>query len=100
MIIRLQKPKDAHSEFVRVDFSLPCKESPEWVSTQPSIQKFHLFREKSCDAVLERSLHVEPPQDLDLPMWHHPPGMEHESLPFDQVIPCYRSVDLPLRPVV
>src|SRR5436853_3968923 len=50
MIIRVQRPKDIRSEFIRVDFSLPCNKTPEWESSTPSIQKFRLFRQKDCDA--------------------------------------------------
>jgi hypothetical protein len=100
MIIRVQQPKDSHSEFIRVDFSLPCKESPEWVSTQPSIQKFRLIRQKSCDEILAGSVGDEPTQNSPMPFWRYPPGAEHVTLPFGETMPCYRSVDLPLVPVV
>jgi hypothetical protein len=100
MVIRVQHPKDAHSEFIRVDFSLPCKQSPEWVSTKPSIQKFHLVRQKNCDAVLSGSVDEETTKDLAMPIWKYAPGTEHETLPLGRVVPCYRSIDLPLAPVV
>jgi hypothetical protein len=100
MIIRVQRPKDNRSEFIRADFSLPCEKSPEWVSAKPSIQKFRLFRQKDCDAVLGEFMDIEPKHDSAIPIWKHPPGAEHESLPFGQVVPCYRSADQPLVPVV
>jgi hypothetical protein len=100
MVIRVQRPKDLGSEFIRVDFSLPCDKSPEWVSAKPSIQKFRLFRQKDCDAVLVGSMDEEPKQKLAMPIWKYPPGTEHDVLPFGQVVPCYRSADLPLAPVV
>jgi hypothetical protein len=100
MVIRPQQPKDTHSEFIRVDFSLPCDKSPEWVSTKPPIQKFHLLRQKDCDEVLAGSVDMEPSKNLALPIWKFPPGIEHEKLPLGQVLPCYRSVDVPLAPVV
>jgi len=56
MVIRVQRFNDAGSEFIRVDFSLPCDKSPEWVSAKPSIQRFRLFRQKDCDAVLVGSM--------------------------------------------
>jgi hypothetical protein len=100
MVIRVQQPKNGHSKFIRVDFSLPCEKSPEWVSTKPTIQKFHLFRQEDCDAVLSGSVDEEPTQNPTMPMWKYTPGTEHEALPFGQVVPCYRSIDLPLVPVV
>jgi len=39
-------------------------------------------------------------EDLVIPIWKYLPGEEGEKLPFGQVVPCYRSVDLPLVPVV
>lgn len=99
IVIRVQKPKDGASEFVLVDFSLPCGKSPEWVSTKPSVQKFRLSRQKDCDSVLKESTTAEHEQDLVVPIWNYPPGAEHEKLPFGQLLPCYRSVDLPLAPV-
>jgi hypothetical protein len=100
MIIRIQRPKDNNSEFLRVDLSLPCGRSAEWVSTKPAIQKFRLFRQKACDKALGEFMDSEPKQGSAILMWKHPPGAEHDALPFGQVVPCYRSVDLPLAPIV
>jgi hypothetical protein len=100
MVIRVQRIKDLPSDFIRVDFSLPCGKSPEWVSAKPSIQRFHLIRHKDCDAVLEGSLDEATKRSPAMPIWKYPPGTEHATLPFGQVLPCYRSVDLPLAPVV
>jgi hypothetical protein len=93
MVIRVQRFNDAGSEFIRVDFSLPCDKSPEWVSAKPSIQRFRLFRQKDCDAVLVGSMAGERQHEPALQTWKHPPGTQ-------QVVPCYRSIDLPLVPVV
>ena len=100
MVIRVQGSNGNRSEFIRVDFSLPCDKSPEWVSGKPSIQKFRLLRQKDCDAVLKEFMDIESKQHSAIPIWRHPLGEELDSLPFDQVIPCYRSIDLPLKPVV
>jgi hypothetical protein len=100
MLLRVQQPKDIRSHLVRVDFSLPCDKYPEWVSAKPSIQKFRLFRQKDCDAELVEFMEISPKQDLAIPIWRYPPAAEHYLLPFGQVVPCYRSADLPLAPVV
>ena len=100
MVIRVQRPKDIRSEFIRVDFTLPCGKSPEWVSAKPSIQRFRLFRRKDCDAVLAEFMAEEPKKDPSIPIWKYLPGSENNKLPFGQVMPCYRSLDLPLAPVV
>ena len=100
MVIHVERPKDIRSTFIRVDFSLPCDKSPEWVSAKPSVQKFHLYRQKDCDGVLQQFMNVEPKQSIDTPNWKHPPGTENESLPFGQIVPCYHSIDLPLRPIL
>jgi hypothetical protein len=100
MVIRAERPKDKHPEYIRVDFSLPCDKSPEWTSTKSLIQRFRLFRHTDCDAVLREFMETEPKQDSAIPIWRHPPGAEHDRLPYGQVVPCYRSVDLPLAPAV
>jgi hypothetical protein len=100
MVIHVQKPKDIRTEFIRVDFTLPCGKSPEWMPARPSIQKFRLVRKKDCDAVLERFMKVESNQAAAVPIWKYIPGEEHQALPFGQVAPCYRSIDLPFAPVV
>lgn len=100
MVIRVQKPKNARSQFIRVDFTLPCDKSPQWASAKGPIQKFHLARRQDCDEVLGGSIAGEPNPNLVLPIWNHPPGTENETLPFGQVLPCYRSLDLPFVPVV
>jgi hypothetical protein len=100
MLVRVQPTKERRFELIRADFSLPCDKFPEWVSAKPAVQKFRLIREKECDAVLAGSMGDDPKQDLALPIWKYPPGAEHVTLPFGRVLPCYRSVDLPLVPVV
>lgn len=100
MLIRVQQPKDIRSEIIRVDFSLPCGRSPEWVSAAPSIQNFRLIRRKDWDARLVEFMDTAPKQETAILIWKHPPGAEHDSLPFGQVVPCYRSADLPLAPAL
>jgi hypothetical protein len=100
MVIRAQRTKDIPWEYIRVNFTLPCGRSPEWVSSKPLVQKFRLLRQKDCDATLAGSVDNGPKEGLALPIWKYPPGAEHDALPFSRVLPCYRSVDLPLIPVV
>jgi len=101
MIIRLQPPKDIPSKLIRVEFSLPCNKSPEWVLSKPSIQRYRLYRKGDCDVVLEGSMAKDEEQiDIPLPIWKYPPGTEPFTLPFGQVLPCYRSEDMLLLPVV
>ena len=49
MVIRVQSPKEDASQFIRVQFSLPCGDEPQWLKAKSSIQKFHLIREKESD---------------------------------------------------
>ena len=100
MVIRVQRTKDVPWEYIRVNFTLPCDKSPEWISSKPLVQKFRLLRQKECDAVLAGSANKEPKESLALPIWKYPPGTEHDALPFGRVFPCYRSEDRPLIPVV
>jgi len=103
MVIRVQHPKDIGSQFIRVDFSLPCGKSPEWASGKPSPQKFRLRRERDCDTVLEKFRDFrdeETKHNEAVPIWKYPADAEHDPLPFGQILPCYRSIDLPLIPVV
>lgn len=116
MIIRVQSHKHIPSRLIKVDFSYPCEKSPEWVSAQSQVQKFRLFRQRYCDAVLKG----ESPADAErrykdfnivhkddtiryfpvLPIWRYPLGIEPFTLPFGEIVPCYRSVDLPLLPAL
>ena|SRR6202167_5308928 len=100
IVIRAQRPEDIHSEFIRVNFSLPCDKSPEWVSTKPSVQKYRLYRLKDCNAVPAEFMDTEPNQASSIPIWRPLLGTEYDIFPFGHVAPCYRSVDLPLAPVV
>ena len=100
MVIRVQESKYVRSDFIRVDFTLPCNKSPEWVSAKTSIQKFRLLRQNDCDAVLTEFMDTEAKQASAIPIWKLLSGAEQDTLPFGQVVPCYRSVDLPLAPAV
>lgn len=106
MIIHVLKPKEPGMEFIRVDFSLPCEESPKWISAKPSVQKFRLIRNKESDGILRKFIGTEDlttgkktGQDLSLPIWRHMPATEKEKLPFGQRLRGYQSVDMPLLPV-
>ena len=100
MIIRVEQSKDANSKFIRVDFSLPCGKSPDWVSVKSSIQKFRLVRKRDCDEVLAGSLDSHTNEIPKMPVWSHTLGAEDVMLPFGKVVPCYHSIDLPWVPVV
>ena len=101
IVIRLRQPKRVPSGFIRLDFSLPCDEFPEWVSAKPKLQQFHLYREESCDAVLGGSaVDNELGLDSPWPIWKYPPGVEHATLPFSQALRCYHSADFPLTPAM
>src|SRR5271169_6017377 len=108
MIVHVQDPKDIPSEFIQVPFSLPCGEAPNWLTARSSLQKFRLIREKNSDSVLKEFMECssESPSGqaaqpcAPMPIWKHVPDTERDRLPFGQRVPCYRSADLPLTPVV
>jgi hypothetical protein len=100
VLIRVEQPKNLNSQLVRVDFSLPCDKSPEWISTNPLVKNFRLMRDKNADAVLSGCLQGECQDNQSLPIWKRPADGKHDALPFGQLLPSYRSVDLPLAPVV
>jgi hypothetical protein len=93
----------APAKFIQVRFSLPCKETPQWLNRKSTVQKFRLKREQGADSVLKEFLGCVPnstEQCPHLPMWRLVPGGPEENLPFGQTVPSYRSVDLPLVPLV
>jgi hypothetical protein len=98
-IIRVEAPRDTLSDLVRIDFSLPCNKLPQWVSTKPVRQRFRLIRAETCEPVLS-GVALESHQDLTVPIWEYPPGIDHVMLPFGRILRCYRSLDLPLVPVL
>lgn len=103
MLIRVEKRTPlAPPEFLQVDFSLPCDQSPKWLNRKPPMQKFRLRRKEDADSVLKEFFDCaptsSPPPNLE--MWKRVPGAEKEQLPFGNVVPSYRSLDLPLVPVV
>lgn len=109
MLIRVQDHATyIPSQFVEVRFSLPCNTSPEWITRKPSLQKFRLTRDQDSDAVLKEFMDCrnESPSGQtsepcpQIAMWKRVPGAEVDKLPFGQRVPSYRSVDLPLAPVV
>jgi hypothetical protein len=100
VVIRVEQPKNQRSQLIRVDFSLPCGKSPEWASADSSVKSFRLVRKKDADVVFSGSVAGEKQKDHIFPVWNRPKGAEHNALPFGQVLPSYRSIDLPLEPVV
>jgi hypothetical protein len=104
MLIYIQdQGTDAPAKFIQVRFSLPCKESPQWFNRKSPVQKFRLKREQDADSVLKEFLDCAPDSTEEcphMPVWRLIPGAQEEKLPFGQTVPSYRSVDLPLVPVV
>ena len=99
-LIHVEQPKNLNSQLVRVDFSLPCDKSPEWISTYPLVKSFRLVRDKNADAVLSGCLQGECQENQSLPIWKRPTDGKYDALPFGQLLPSYRFVELPLAPVV
>jgi len=100
LVIRVEGPKKLRSQLIRVDFSLPCDRFPGKITTNSAPRKFRLVREKNLDYVLSGQMEGETQQKQSLPIWKRPEGSNHDALPFGQMIPGYRSVDLPLEPVL
>jgi hypothetical protein len=96
LIIRVQRPKDVRSEFIRVDFTLPCRAKPAWLVATPPIQRFNLFRGKDCEAVPVESAGEEPGPKPNMPHWEYLRGIDQHVLPSGQVVHCYRPVDAPM----
>lgn len=99
-IIRVEHPANRDSEFIQLDFSLPCDKSPTWLSTQPVTEKFRVFRKRDCDDVLTGSVDDAVSQSKTVPIWKYFPGAQHDELPFGHIVPCYGSPDLPEMPVL
>jgi hypothetical protein len=106
VLIRVETPrtKRGSPEYIRVNFSAPCTDIPEWLDAKSSVQKFKLIRDKKRDEVLEQFLPCvarpssgDIPESCRIPMWLFVPGAEHETLPFGKVIASYRFEKLPLR---
>jgi hypothetical protein len=109
MLIHIQEQTtEASSRFVEVNFSLPCNKSPEWITRKSSLQKFRLMRDQDADSVLKEFMDCAtespsghtPEPCPHLSLWKRVPGAELERLPFGERVPSYRSVDLPLLPVL
>lgn len=104
MLIRTRDSGGTRLKFIRVNFTLPCGKSPGWISVKQSVESFRLIRQHDCDEVLAGS--VDPADAAQnasmpaMPIWKRTVGAEDEKLPFGLVLPCYRSVDLPLVPTV
>jgi len=100
IVIRVERPKKLRSQLIRVDFSLPCGKYPDKIASNSAPMKFRLVRDKNLDYVLSGQMEGERQQNQSLPIWKRPEGANHDALPFGQMIPGYRSVDLPLEPVL
>jgi len=104
MLIHVQDDTTPHlAKFIQVRFSLPCKETPQWLNRKSPVQKFRLKREQDADSVLKEFVECAPDSAEKcphLPMWRFVPGAEDEKLPFGHEIPSYQSLEMPLAPVV
>jgi len=89
-----------------VNFSLPCNQRPTWLLEGPLPQKFDLIRDNGHDEELTEFMSAidqstgKITNENASPIWTRVPGTEHEKLPFGQIVHAYRSIALPLAPVV
>jgi hypothetical protein len=108
MIIRVQNPGKVGSELIEVKFSQPCDKPPTWLDSKSIVQGFKLIRYKEGDEFLTEFLSCESEPSLPhaqepclrIPIWRQVPGADENGLPFGIKLPCYRSADLPLVPVL
>jgi hypothetical protein len=100
VLIYVEHYKNQDAQRIRVDFSLLCGKDAEWISSSPMVKSFRLVRDKDADVVLSGCLQEECQQNQTLPIWKRPPAVDPHTLPFGQKLPSYRSVDLPMAPVV
>ena len=108
MIIRVQNPGKVGSELIDVKFSQPCDKPPTWLDSNSTVQEFKLIRYEAGDEILTEFLSCEsessPPHPQEpcprIPIWKQVPGAEENRLPFGIKLPCYRSADLPLVPLL
>jgi hypothetical protein len=100
VLIHVERPKNLNSQVIRVDFSLPCDKSPDWVSEKPDVKRFRLLRDKNADVALSGCLEEQCQSNQALPAWKRPPSENHDVIPFGQLLPSYRSLDVPMIPVV
>jgi hypothetical protein len=101
-ILHVERPKQLHRDFARVDFSLPCGESADRVWNNAEIQTFHLVRDKTCDQPINEFIQLSDTDTKarsEIPLWIRPRGAEN-SLPFGRVVSCYHSMELPYIPIV
>lgn len=80
VVIQTRRSKD-RAEFVRVELSLPCDKTLDWISTESRTRKFRLIRHEGCDAVIESSVPFEPGGER-FPLWKPVSGAEGVALPF------------------
>lgn len=103
ILIRVQGSEEMPIDLIRVDFSMPCDKSPDWIPARNGTQKFRLFRKADCDENLTGSVEGDPSESKqlsNLPIWKRVSASQRDTLPFGQILPCYRSANLPLVPVV
>jgi hypothetical protein len=103
MLIRVEdRVPSIPPRVIEVQFSLPCEKNPDWLEHKQSVQKFRLVRQESSDSILKEFYDCsrESTECPQLRAWRPVPGAEDEKLPFGQSVPLYRSIDLPLAPVL
>ncbi len=106
VIIRLERPADSASKYLRVFFSAPCGSPQGWVRSG-AIHQFRLVRDEPSDQVLSEFLECQENSEKGTvstcpasPAWIRVHGTEREPLPYGKTIPSYLAADLPVAPVL
>ena len=98
-IVYMPGHKDQRVAYAALQFSYPCERVPDWLTGPVTERRFRVTREKACDHVLEKDVPVESKSgEVRLvPIWRMVAGAENEELPYGQFVPCYWSLDYPVR---
>jgi hypothetical protein len=104
IIVRVEKPKELESKFIRIMLSIPESQYDKWKDSLASLNKFRIIPRPSDDGLLKKSVplvDVSSGEEIGaLPVWKSLSGREEIPLPFDQLIMAFESIDWPDVPIV
>jgi hypothetical protein len=113
-IVRVEDPKPGDSAYVVLYFGTECLSDPKWLEGKSKVREFKVVESDSCEAI-PRGTDADAPDEkastkkdggatdveqIPGPFWNYVKGADRKAVPFGKKVPCYESVQYPVRPVL
>jgi hypothetical protein len=113
-IIKLEDPAAGSGGYALMAFGTDCLSEPKWLQGKSKARQFEVVESDSCKPI-PRGTDADGPDErastkrgsdttgleqIPGPYWNYLKDADRNAVPFGKKVPCYESVQYPVRPVM